>query len=139
MTTRLVQWLRAGRARREAGTVALFIAIVVPVILITVGLVYDFSAKIAAHSHAQTAAQEAARAGAQALTGDAITGQNALVDPDRAVAAAQACLAAAGSSGSVSVSGGDVTVTVDQPWQGRLVISGGTTRATATVHVNAAP
>lgn len=131
--------LRRQLQHRDTGSVALFIAMLVPVILLATGLVYDYSAKIAAHSHAQAAAQEAARAGAQALTGDAITGQGGDVDPTRALAAAQAYLAGAGISGAVSINGGDVTVTVDQPWQGRLVLGGGTTRATATVHVTAAP
>jgi hypothetical protein len=65
-----------------------------------------------ARSDAFGAAAGAARAGAQELEEAAVVQGTVELDPEAAQAAAQSYLVARGATGSVSVSGTDVTVTV---------------------------
>lgn len=127
------------RQEREKGALALFFAILAPVMLSAGMLIWDASIKIEAHSRAQSTAQEAARAGAQAVSADAITGNVAGADPAAAAAAAQNYLAAAGENGTATVNADTVTVTVSKPWSGELILGGGVTTATASARVASAP
>lgn len=83
--------------------------------LLMMGLVIDGGAKASAINRADGIAQEAARAGVQAAS---LTGAATTVDVNRAVGAAQAYLADAGVTGTVTPAGPDsisVSVTMTEP------------------------
>ncbi len=100
--------------RSEAGQITAFVTVAVLALVLMAGLVVDGGRLIVAKRRANNRAEQAARAGAQAVSVDAIRSSGAQVlDEDQAVAAAQDFLARAGGDGTVSVSGDSVTVTVD--------------------------
>jgi Flp pilus assembly protein TadG len=99
------------RGRGDEGAVSLFVVVVVVALLAAIGLVVDGGGKIRALERADEAAREAARAGSQMLEiPAAVRGERVDIDPGAAGRAARAYLKAAGVEGSVSVSGGQVTV-----------------------------
>jgi hypothetical protein len=98
------------RCNSERGSVVIWVAVTTPALLLTVLLIVDGSAKLAAAERADTYAAEAARAAVIAIGPRPAGGA---VDTQAAVAAADAYLATDGSTGSVTVTGpGTVTVTV---------------------------
>jgi hypothetical protein len=117
---------RNGALRGEEGTVTAFVVIFTFALLLLAGLVIDGGLTLSAKVQAIDEAQAAARAGAQAINLPLFrsTGQ-VVLDPASATQAAEAYLAKTGHSGTVSVNGDDVTVTVSitQPMQ-ILVIAG---------------
>ena len=123
---------------RERGSVAVFVAAVVPGLLVVFGLVLDLGQELRAQRTAQAAAQEAARAGAESVNLAAYRrGSGIVLDAAAASAAARAYLSAAGYPGSVSVAGGStltVTVTVTQPTQVLGLIGITSWTATETAH-----
>lgn len=96
----------------ESGTVTAFVAVITMAVLMAAGLVLDGGLMLAARRQAVDSATGAARAGAQAVTPDALRHRERTVDPTAATAAAHAHLRRAGLSGSVVVSGDRVSVTV---------------------------
>ena len=119
MTTTAALRHRARQLHRDqSGRVTAFVIIMVTAILLFAGLVLDGGLALAAKVRAVGEAQEAARAGAQEidLAAYRATGTLRLL-PQQAGAAARSYLAAAGHSGSVSVAGNtvNVTVTISQP------------------------
>ncbi len=104
----------------DSGRVTGFVVIVVTAVLLFAGLVLDGGLALAAKVRAIGEAQEAARAGAQEIDLAAYRASNSLrLVPGRASAAARDYLAAAGHTGTVSVAGNtvNVTVTISQPTQ----------------------
>ena len=80
-----------GRVGREDGQVTAFVAVLMLALLAMMGLVSDGGRALAAHLSAVNQAQEAARAGAQALDEEAIrTHSPQLLDP--VLARSRACL-----------------------------------------------
>lgn len=143
---------RAGRARfaarlrrcgrDERGQVTAFVAALTAGLLLVAGLVFDGGAALAAKTRALDQAQEAARAGAQELSLAWVRGgAGPLLDPVRAHAAAQASLAAAGATGTVSVVGDEVTVTVTRTTRTHLLhLAGvGEIRVSASATARAEP
>ena len=105
---------------REEGQVTAFVVVMVAALLLCVGLVLDGGLLLAAKRRASNEAEQAARAGAQAVATDAYRASGVLrLDPARARFAARAYLAAAGHHGTVRVAGDRVAVTVEvtQPMQ----------------------
>ena len=101
------------RSRRhdEAGMLTMYVAILSVGLLVLCGLVVDGGYVLAGRRRAIDEANGAARAGAEALTGaDYRTGGDVTLDPGRAQAAAQDFLAATGHTGTVTVTGDQVTV-----------------------------
>lgn len=119
----LTRW-RALRdlAAREDGMVTAFTVIIVAALVLFAGLALDGGIALDSRIKAIDEAQEAARAGAQALNIAAYrsSGQ-AVLDPGAAVAAANAYLEATGDSGTVSVSGTVVTVSVTRSRHTRIL------------------
>jgi hypothetical protein len=125
---------RRGALRGEEGTVTAFVVIFTFAILLLAGLVIDGGLTLSAKVQAIDEAQAAARAGAQAINLPLFRSTGEVVlDPASATQAAEAYLAKTGHSGTVSVNGDDVTVTVSiaQPMQilaiaglGHLTVSG---------------
>ncbi|WP_369362631.1 TadE/TadG family type IV pilus assembly protein [Streptomyces sp. CG4] len=102
------------RARGDdRGGVTVFVAVCVIALIGIIGVAVDGGGKMRATERADYIAGEAARAGGQAIDpAKAISGTAIVVDPNNAVAAAQAYLRSAGATGSVSVSGDAKTLTV---------------------------
>ena len=108
------RWGRRTAARDE-GRIALLVIVLTVAVLAMIGLSVDGGGKVRALRKADNLAAEAARAAGQAIQGSqAIPGGEKVVDPVPAVQAAQSYLAAAGVSGTVTVSQDrkQITVTV---------------------------
>jgi Flp pilus assembly protein TadG len=104
----------------EPGQVTAFVVVMVAALLLCVGLVADGGLLLAAKRRASNEAEQAARAGAQAVATDTYRATGVLrLDPARAQAAASAYMAATGHQGTVRVAGDRVAVTVQitQPMQ----------------------
>lgn len=132
----------AGEADRDRGSLSLYMALFMVALLAMAGLVIDGGAAIAARGRAADLAQQAARAGADALSQNSLRGPtpSALsIDPAAARAAATRVLTLGGASGEVTVTGLDVSVTAHVP-RHAVILSAvgvsdltGTATATATV------
>ena len=109
-----------GDPRGEEGMVTAFVVVFTFALLLMAGLVIDGGLTLAAKVQAIDDAQAAARAGAQAIDVPLYrsTGEITL-DPTQASTDAEAFLARTGHTGTVSVNGDQVTVTVTitQPTQ----------------------
>jgi len=105
--------------RRERGSVTLFIAAVVPALLLLFGMVYDLGGALRDRQQATGLAEESARAGAGALNSSGYRSGGAVsVAAGTAEAAASGYLHAAGATGTVGLSGPavlHVTVTTAHP------------------------
>jgi len=102
----------------ERGAIGVFLAVLVPGLLLIIGLAVDGGAKVAATQRANAIADEAARAGGQALDVSAALAGQIRVDPAAAVAAAQGYLDRNQVQGAVTVVDGDtlqVTTTISEP------------------------
>jgi hypothetical protein len=103
--------VKRSNARREDGSVTLFVVVLTVALLTAVGLVVDGGGKIRALERADETALEAARAGSQVLdVPAAVRGETVSLDPSGAARAARAYLQAAGVAGTMRVSGGVVSV-----------------------------
>ena len=100
------------RERDERGAATAFVVLFTIALLAVAGLVIDGGYALGAKREAMNNAEQAARAGSDALRQSALRDGQTQVDPGKAVAAAQAYLQQVGAIGTVSVNGGDVTVTV---------------------------
>jgi Flp pilus assembly protein TadG len=125
---------RKQRRPRDEGTLTLFTAIVAIALLAVVAFVLDAGAKLQAGQQARGLAEEAARAGADAVNTSASSGP-LTVSPGQAIAAAQQYLSQAGHSGRVIVTGTttvQVTVTVSSPAPLTAILGIGSVSATET-------
>ncbi|MFD2472095.1 pilus assembly protein TadG-related protein [Amycolatopsis silviterrae] len=97
--------------RDERGSISVLILGLSLALTIAIGLAVDGSRKALAASRATAVAEEAARAGGQALDPHALAaGGAAHVDPDEAATAAKRYLAASGMTGTVQVRSGHIVV-----------------------------
>lgn len=97
----------------DRGGMSTFLAAIFLGLLMAAGLVVDGGRKIMALREASHLADNAARAGAQAVDLDTLRSTGRIVlDHDQAITRASDYLAAAGHGGDVSVAGDTVTVTV---------------------------
>lgn len=116
--TRVHRWAKlltsvdADRRRDERGATTALIVLFTLALLSVAGLVIDGGFALGAQRKAMNTAEQAARAGADALDQGSLRDGSVQVDPGRAVSAAQAYLHGVGVDGSVGVNGGEVTVTV---------------------------
>lgn len=100
--------------RGESGQLSAFVVLLAVPLVAVAGLVADGGGVLAAHQQAISTAFEAARAGAQAIDQSVLRSTGAVVlDVPEARRDALLFLAAAGQSGTVSVSAQSVTVTID--------------------------
>ncbi len=101
------------RAAGERGSVTAFVAVVAIALVMVAGMAYDGGQVISAHSQARSDAAKAARAGAQEIDITALRSNGeTLLDPVRAEESALVYLADVGATGTVTVDGPSVTVTV---------------------------
>lgn len=130
---------RGGRGADERGSIAPFFAIATLALMVMIGLVVDGGGKVRALQQADAVAGEAARAGGQAIVAStAVRGQGAVADPVKARQAAQAYLAAADVSGTVSIINGTslrVETTIDYQPVFLDLIGVGTLTSTGTAEV----
>jgi len=98
--------------RDQRGAISPFIVLLMVALLAMAGLVYDGGSALAAKRRAMTAAEQAARVGADALDPASLRDGTPTVSTARAIAASQNYLSDIGESGSVTVNGGTVTVVV---------------------------
>ncbi|MCE7007089.1 hypothetical protein LWC34_30305 [Kibdelosporangium philippinense] len=122
MITPSVALLHTWRQLRktEGGQVTAFVVGITTAAALFAGLVLDGGLALAAKVQALGQAQEAARAGAQQIDLAAYRTDGSLrLSPDQASSAARNFLSAAGRSGTVTVAGNvvHVTVTISQPTQ----------------------
>ena len=123
-------------AGRDSGQVTAFVVVMAFALILMIGLVLDGGLTLAARERALGEAQEAARAGAQAVNRVTYRQDGDLVlDPAQAEADASAYLASIGATGTVTATDGlvTVTVTVVQPMQ---ILSAAGLQA-VTVHATA--
>jgi Flp pilus assembly protein TadG len=93
--------------------VTLFVVVIAAALLAMAGLVVDGGYALAARQEASTVAEQAARAGADALAPASLRGSGPLyLDPAGARRVAETYLATTGHAGQASVAGDSVTVTV---------------------------
>jgi hypothetical protein len=133
-----------GRLRRlrtdEDGRVTAFVVVLVTAVIAFSGLVLDGGLALAAKVGAIGEAQEAARAGAQAIDLSAYRASGTLrLVPAEATSLADQYLAAAGRSGSVTVAGNTVTVTVSDTHRSILLGVVGVDSITVTATGQAQP
>lgn len=104
---------RLSARRDERGSISIWMVTASFVMMVLVGLAVDLGGQVHAKQRAHNIAAEAARTGGeQVQAAPAIEGRFVIVDAAAARSAAEQYLAAAGVTGTVSVSGGD-TITVD--------------------------
>lgn len=96
----------------ERGVSALIVVLLTTALFSVAGLVIDGGYALSARREAMTQAQQAARVGADALAVGALRDGTVQVDPERAVVAAKNYLRSVGAQGTVSVNGGEVSVSV---------------------------
>jgi hypothetical protein len=130
---RIIWW------RADQGRVSAFVVVLTLGILALAGLTLDGGLALAAKVEANGQAEAAARAGAQAIDLGLYRTSNQLqLVPAQAVANAQSYLAAVGASGTVTVSGDTVTVTVTAAQNTQLLgmvgISSLTVHGTGSAH-----
>jgi hypothetical protein len=88
----------------QAGVVTAFVVVLTVALLLVAGLVFDGGRTIVAKRHAINLAEQAARAGAQAIDIATVrAGGPVRLNPRQARQAANAYLAAAGASGTVTL------------------------------------
>lgn len=132
-------WLT--RCGGDEGSISLYAMSAVFAFFLLIGLVVDGSAKLRAQQRAHAVAEEAARAGGQAVAvAGAIEGQAPVVDAYGAAAAASSFLQAAGVEGRVTVADGGTRLTVvtsvpfTPEFLGQVGVRGST--VTAIAHVD---
>lgn len=131
---RQMSWWRA-----DEGRVSAFVVVLTMGILALAGLTLDGGLALAAKVEANGQAEAAARAGAQAIDLTVYrTSDRLQLVPAQAVANAHSYLAAVGASGTVTVSGDTVTVTVTASQNTQLLgmvgISSLTVHGTGSAH-----
>lgn len=128
--------IRALRGHSQDGFATAFTIVLAVTLLVCAGLLLDGGLALSGKITALDEAQEAARAGAQAinLATFRATGQ-AILNPQAATAAAESYLASTGDSGTVQVTGDTVAVTVAHIQHTQLLNLAGI--STITVHATA--
>ncbi len=96
----------------DRGSVSAFVALLLVALVALAGLVVDGGAAMSAHQAAVDEAEQAARAGAGALSTDGLRSGSLVIDQDDAIRSAEAFTSAAGHPGTAAVSAGAVTVTI---------------------------
>lgn len=104
--------LAGRRRRRDDGLVAAYVVLLVSVLAILFGLAFDGGLALSARQAAFAEAEQAARAGAAALSTAALRGGAVVPATFSAVGAAEAYMAAAGHPGTATVRGSVVVATV---------------------------
>jgi hypothetical protein len=100
------------RIRDEAGVLTAFVLLLLVAFMALLGLVVDGGAVLTAHQAAEVEAEQAARAGAGAISVDGLRQGIVQLDAPAAVAAAEQFAVVSGHPGTATVDGGVVTVRI---------------------------
>jgi hypothetical protein len=107
------QRLRHRAAGNDEGQITAFVVVMMAALILLAGLVLDGGLTLAARERALGEAQQAARAGAQAVNLTVYRTDGTLIlSPGQAVADGRAYLASIGATGTVTVARNTVTATV---------------------------
>lgn len=104
--------LRLQRVDRERGSITAVVVVFAAAFLVLGGLVYDAGRAMAAKTSAIDTAQQAARTAAQALNAGDLRNNVLATTPGQAIADAEAYIAASGDTGTVTITGNQITVSV---------------------------
>jgi Flp pilus assembly protein TadG len=122
----------------ERGEASLFVVGSAVALILAIGFVIDGGGKLAAVDQAQYAAEQAARAATQNVSGAALrSGTTPTVDASEALAAAQSSLAASGVTGTVTIAGGTVVVDASTTYQTKFIWAIGRPSLSAEGHASA--
>lgn len=97
---------------RDRGSVTAFAVLMLVAIFVLMGMVLDGGSELSAHQSAVDEAEQAARAGAGALSVDALRSGAVRLNDSQAIAAAEAFTVASGHPGTAVVAGQTVTVEI---------------------------
>ncbi|HEY1989851.1 MAG TPA: pilus assembly protein TadG-related protein [Acidimicrobiales bacterium] len=103
---------RDGDTRRQDGSITAFLAFFAVALFALMGLVLDGGNAMNAQQAAYDEAEQAARAGAGALSVDGLRAGSIEIDTQAAIAAAEEYTVSSGHPGTASVTDGKVTVNV---------------------------
>jgi Flp pilus assembly protein TadG len=134
--------IRSGTADPDRGSVGVYVVALTLGMLVMAGLVLDGGAAFAARGAAATAAQQAARAGADALDPLSLRSTDptgVTVNAAAARIAASRALAAAGATGTIQIDGTAVTVTARISRPSYVLSVVGVDRLTGTGSFTAVP
>jgi Flp pilus assembly protein TadG len=129
-----VNGLRSGPARGDRGAATLWMVFGTVIVMAVCGLVFDGGALISAKRDTINDAEEAARAGAQAIDVAAVYGPagHRQLDPAAATARAEAFLATNGWQGTATADTTSVTVTITRRQSMTFLATFGLTDRTVT-------
>jgi len=99
-------------SRDQVGSISAFVVLLLVALMVLLGLVVDGGAALSARQSAADEAEQAARAGAGALSVEALRTGSLQLDAGPAVKAAEAFTLVAGHPGTATVSGDVVTVQI---------------------------
>lgn len=131
---KLIRRLR-DNVRDDSGIVTFYFVIMVVAFLAIVSLVIYGAGKVQADQRLYSTAAGAARAAANAVSGEAIINGTADIDSRSAISAANGYLNAAGVSGSVAVNGSRITVIVRSNYTPPFAPIASPIQATATAEL----
>lgn len=103
---------KIGSSHRQDGSITAFLAFFAVALFALMGLVLDGGNAMNAQQAAYDEAEQAARAGAGALSVDGLRAGSISIDTQAAIAAAEAYTVSSGHPGTASVADGKVTVNV---------------------------
>jgi len=105
----------------ERGSMTAFMAVIATALVFVAGMAYDGGQVLTAHSRARNDAEAAARAGAQQIDLDHLRSTNEPRLDAAAATAARDYLERVGATGTASVSGASITVTVTRTQPMRIL------------------
>jgi hypothetical protein len=128
------------RLRGDDGQVTAFVVVMAVALVLLIGLVLDGGLTLAARERALGEAQEAARAGAQAVNLAVYRQDGDLsLNPVQAGADARSYLAGIGATGTVTATAGQVTVTVTAVQDMQILSAAGLDSVTVHATASAVP
>lgn len=105
----------------ERGSITPMFVVFVPTLVLVIGLVVDGAGKIQANENAQTIASGASRAAANSVASQVIVNGGLSLDNHRAQIAARDYIEAAGMTGTVTVTGNEIHVTVETTYATKFI------------------
>ena len=121
----------------ERGSITPMFVVFVPALVLVIGLVIDGAGKIQANEHAQSIASGASRAAANAVASEVIVNGGLSLDNHRAQIAARDYIEAAGMTGTVTVTGNEIQVTVETTYATKFISIVGVTSLPAEASATA--
>lgn len=121
----------------EHGSITPLFVVFVPALVLVIGLVVDGAGKIQANENAQAIASGASRAAANAVASQIIVNGGLSLDNHRAQIAATDYIEAAGMTGTVTVTGNEIRVTVQTSYSTKFISIVGVTSLPAEASATA--